>query len=1201
MAANVDVKCGGNLLGAPRRNRMRNSSDSTQSGAFSGWRAIILVNNKTKAAVFKRLLEAGGAMTFSYKPPFSSMTIRKSAITHAFVDVTNKESARPLQEIGIPCLLPEYIGDYIIRDPAPDPREFFIDREAKSVAKLIENHASCSANDNINMSPVVVSSQRQSLLPEVKMNSNGRGQKSGNPSAKRSGAKRKILQNSTPKNGRNLFDYFPSVGKTAKSVAIADSNAKIVDSATSADSTATSVNSNWKILKSATSANSNIEIVKSVTSVNSDRKIVDSTTSADSNAKIVKSATSINSNRGNLKSATSVNSNTKIVKSLPPADSNVKIVKSLPPADSNVKIVKSATSADSNAQNMQSATGTCGKSGHLSKASQQAMKSPVGNNSGLVDLTQESTSDDSDIAIISVRPGKDNCRNAIHSDYYPSAAIEVQQIRRSRRHIVKKHACTDNCCSATPKKDAQELCGNLRETVKSECLEVIKKEPSDDRRAPYSDDGTEVATKNEVLKRRFKRDEEDKNVSNKRRKLCQDPCCWKPMNIVNVNKLSSPKTDDVAVIQLSNTMTSIFDTCVEEQHHHLAVDSLLSAISSTRYPQPCTLNVLMTKILLLSTDSSKSMTAYSTLQRILAIHPPRNLALLECFQQSLCVDGKVTLNRGQEWILVKEVISQSVQNVKSAPIKNETDSDDESMDDDDTKEEISPGVRARNNKLLLKFLVSLFQENARYYFHNTEKKVFPCLLGTIIWPGCQPGQTVNNHCKQLLDLLVEAISNEAEQEVIQMIQCMVGILSQCFLQADKLTAGSIDLGHRTSSFVHELSNRMMGEWHLKPELMIKFLQTLSNPHLTMHVARVTLETMDDSIVKIIPDQPLDLEKIITQYLFVLPKLIGGPMSPHKPKRPARSRKDKRALKVIAHSNTLLVKTKEKPDAKNSPQKKVAIINKRNAKGETKLHVACRRNNFCKVKELLTIPGIDINAKDNAGWTPLHEACNHGSTECVKLLLNFKPHKTINCYFKNNNNNDKFTGMVDLLACNDENVTPLHDAVLNNRVEVARLLIKRGGSLLLQAKTILNYTPLDLAESEQMQQVLLNPSQGFSQISNSQSSSISESGDMTLDSSLLHETAIETAYADVLGSGVFRRFAGEHECNKLVVLVFNMLKSYLVCRDATRADADRRNTTAASMKRSLEAFDEHLKQLSQDGKGLEKWPVIRYQWSCIVDL
>lgn len=64
-------------------------------------------------------------------------------------------------------------------------------------------------------------------------------------------------------------------------------------------------------------------------------------------------------------------------------------------------------------------------------------------------------------------------------------------------------------------------------------------------------------------------------------------------------------------------------------------------------------------------------------------------------------------------------------------------------------------------------------------------------------------------------------------------------------------------------------------------------------------------------------------------------------------------------------------------------------------GETKLHLACIKNNSAKVKQLLTA-GEDANSIDNVGWTPLHEACYHGNLECVReLLKNRQPVLEIN--------------------------------------------------------------------------------------------------------------------------------------------------------------------------------------------------------------
>ncbi|CAL8132226.1 unnamed protein product [Orchesella dallaii] len=59
--------------------------------------------------------------------------------------------------------------------------------------------------------------------------------------------------------------------------------------------------------------------------------------------------------------------------------------------------------------------------------------------------------------------------------------------------------------------------------------------------------------------------------------------------------------------------------------------------------------------------------------------------------------------------------------------------------------------------------------------------------------------------------------------------------------------------------------------------------------------------------------------------------------------------------------------------------------KRNAKGETQLHIACRNGNIQKVQELLE-NGAEIGARDFAGWIPLHEAVSGKGTDGAKAAI-----------------------------------------------------------------------------------------------------------------------------------------------------------------------------------------------------------------------
>lgn len=122
------------------------------------------------------------------------------------------------------------------------------------------------------------------------------------------------------------------------------------------------------------------------------------------------------------------------------------------------------------------------------------------------------------------------------------------------------------------------------------------------------------------------------------------------------------------------------------------------------------------------------------------------------------------------------------------------------------------------------------------------------------------------------------------------------------------------------------------------------------------------------------------------------------------------------------------------------------IEKRNKKGETALHYACRLGKEDTVIDLLK-QGANTNTKDNAGWTPLHEAVQNGRLNLVKLLI-------------------QYNTLIDVPGQGNE--TPLHEAVRYNLKEIAEILVKHGADI--KAMNCKGETPIQLA-SEDMKKVL----------------------------------------------------------------------------------------------------------------------------------
>ncbi|KAM4028939.1 DNA topoisomerase 2-binding protein 1 isoform 4-T4 [Anomaloglossus baeobatrachus] len=108
-----------------RRKLQRIKQDSSSAeGAFSGWRVILNVD-QAKEAGFKRLLQSGGAKVFAGYSP----SLFKEA-THLFADFSKLKPEDAKVNIseaavqGVNCLKPEYIADFLMKEPPPPPNNY---------------------------------------------------------------------------------------------------------------------------------------------------------------------------------------------------------------------------------------------------------------------------------------------------------------------------------------------------------------------------------------------------------------------------------------------------------------------------------------------------------------------------------------------------------------------------------------------------------------------------------------------------------------------------------------------------------------------------------------------------------------------------------------------------------------------------------------------------------------------------------------------------------------------------------------------------------------------------------------------------------------------------------------------------------------------------------------------------------------------
>ncbi len=141
-----------------------------------------------------------------------------------------------------------------------------------------------------------------------------------------------------------------------------------------------------------------------------------------------------------------------------------------------------------------------------------------------------------------------------------------------------------------------------------------------------------------------------------------------------------------------------------------------------------------------------------------------------------------------------------------------------------------------------------------------------------------------------------------------------------------------------------------------------------------------------------------------------------------------------------------------------------------AKGIKLLHYVAEEGRVSAVNILLSVPGIIVDIKDAAGWTPLHFAAEQGHIEIVELLLANRAQKNVPnnkgmtpLYLAALNNHEN---IVALLSNGDKNSDDhplniaLHHAVQSNHEDVMDVLLRLGARV--NTQTGYGGTPLHAA-------------------------------------------------------------------------------------------------------------------------------------------
>ncbi|XP_014399453.1 PREDICTED: ankyrin repeat domain-containing protein 32 isoform X1 [Myotis brandtii] len=520
--------------------------------------------------------------------------------------------------------------------------------------------------------------------------------------------------------------------------------------------------------------------------------------------------------------------------------------------------------------------------------------------------------------------------------------------------------------------------------------------------------------------------------------------------------------------EIPRGILNLIESLIEGQFFKEAIEEL-SSLQAHYIPPVCLLHALLENILQDNIDTFSGR-YFHILSALLHLHPPwksptMSRYYLELFQCPTCMKGA--------WSLIEVLIRSCLFNENFC-------------------HQISENITGSKvlYLTLLKFFFNLVESEVR----QLSQKLCDCsdsqslkitgkaILLEIFWSGIETSGLLTRPVYMLLEWTIYSHKEKCKSNDVfkhELAYLLTGILGAAIdywiflglkMGRNVMRHMSDDLGSYVSLLCDDFSSQ---------ELEI-FICSFSSSWLQMFVAEAVFKKLCLQSSISISSEPLSLQKMLYSYLPAVGKtgVHGiGKMQILKKKEQRPCLESQRALLMLngakrkqveglpelrelnlAKCSSSLKRWKKKSEGELSCSKencpslvKKMNFHKTNLKGETALHRACINNQVEKLIILLSLPGIDINVKDNAGWTPLHEACNYGNTVCVQEILQRCPE-------------------VDLLTQVD-GVTPLHDALSNGHVEIGKLLLQHGGPVLLQQRNSKGELPLDYVLSSQVKEEL----------------------------------------------------------------------------------------------------------------------------------